>query len=106
MATTPPNQPPGITLSIPKSITLKDIITILSAAVTLTVAWGVFSTWRTVLEREVAVLRNADQSMLAHIERLRKQVCRLEAHQQDDELLLDQVFILLRRPLPRRVTVN
>lgn len=105
MATTPPTPPPGITLSIPNSLNLKDLITIVSAAVTLTVAWGVFGTRLTVLEKEVAALRGTDSSVSTQVDRLRKQVRRLEAHQQDDELLLDQVFILLKRPLPKRTTV-
>jgi len=95
-------QPKGITLKIPDSLTLKDLITIISVAVSLTLAWGVFSTRITVLEKEVVALRDADKTQSTNIERLRKQVRRLEAHQQDDELLLDQVFILLKRPIPTR----
>jgi len=90
MATTPPTPPPGIEL------------TVISLVVSLTVAWGVFGTRISVLEKEVSALSNVDKSHALSIERISRQLRRLEAHQQDDELLLDQVFIHLRRPLPKR----
>lgn len=102
MSTNQVVQPKGITLKIPDTLSLKDLITIISVAVSLTVAWGVFSTRITVLEKDVVALKEQDKAQNAATETLQRQVRRLEAHQQDDELLLDQVFILLKRPIPQR----
>jgi hypothetical protein len=85
---------------------LKDLITIISLAVSLTVAWGLFTTRITVLEREVVDLQATDKAQAALIEKLDNQVLRLNAHQQDDELILDQVFSILRRPPPTRHATN
>lgn len=102
MATKAQSQPKGITVKFPETLDLKDLITIVSVAVSLTVAWGVFSTRITVLEREIVALQQTDQANAATVERLQQQVRRLEAHQQDDELILDQVFTLMKRPYPQR----
>lgn len=102
MATRLPSQSKGFTVKFPDTLDLKDLITIVSVAISLTVAWGVFSTRITVLEREVIALQQVDQSTAVTIERLQQQVRRLEAHQQDDELILDQVFSLMKRPYPQR----
>lgn len=102
MATKPPSQPKGITVKFPETLDLKDLITIVSVAVSLTVAWGVFSTRIAIVEREIVSLQQQDQSHNVSMERLQAQVRRLEAHQQDDELILDQVFTLMKRPYPQR----
>lgn len=102
MATKLPSQPKGFTVKFPETLDLKDLITIVSVAISLTVAWGVFSTRITVVEREIIALQQVDQSTAVSVERLQQQVRRLEAHQQDDELILDQVFSLMKRPYPQR----
>jgi len=102
MATTPPNQPKGFTLSFPTSLSLKDLITIVSVVVSLTVAWGTFSTRIAIVEKEQVRMAEILKKYADTTARMQRQLRRLEAHQQDDELLLDQVFILLKRPLPKR----
>jgi len=95
-----------ISLTFPSSLDIKDLIMIVSVAVSLTVAWGVFSTRLTVLEREVVALQDAAAAQSVTIDRLQQQVTRLSAHQQDDELLVDQIFSLIRRPPPTRRATN
>lgn len=85
---------------------LKDLIQIVTLAVSLTVAWGIFSTRLTVLEREVVDLQTSRQVRIAAIDKLDQQVTRLNAHQQDDELILDQVFTILHRTPPVRHALN
>jgi len=102
MATKPRSQSNGVAIRFPEMLTLKDLITIVSFAVSLTVAWGVFSTRIALLEKEVVTLQAVDASKTASIEKLQSQVRRLEAHQQDDELILDQAFMIMRRPPPLR----
>lgn len=102
MATRPRSQNGGIAIRFPETLTLKDLITIVSVAISLTVAWGVFSTRIALLEKEVVALQATDASRTASFEKIQQQVRRLEAHQQDDELILDQVFMLIKRPPPTR----
>ena len=106
MATKPTTTARKISLNFPSSLDIKDLIMIVSVAVSLTVAWGVFSTRLTVLEREVAVLQDVVVAQNVTIDRLQQQVTRLSAHQQDDELLIDQIFSLIRRPPPTRRATN
>lgn len=102
MATKPRGQAGGIAIKIPETLTLKDLITIVSVAISLTVAWGVFSTRIALLEKEVVTIQAADANRGTTIEKLQQQVRRLEAHQQDDELILDQAFQLMKRLPPIR----
>ena len=102
MATRPQSQPTTGVLKLPESLTLKDLITVVSVAVSLTVGWGVFSTRIAVLEREVVSQREAEVSRVSATDKIQQQVRRLESHQQDDELILDQVFSLLRKSPPTR----
>jgi hypothetical protein len=97
-----PEQGEGLVLRVPSVLSLKDLITIVSVAVTLTAAWGVFSTRITVLEREVVALQTADKAQENAIDKLQQQTSRLTAYQQDDELLIDQAFLLLKRNPPVR----
>lgn len=102
MPETPQNNETGLTIRVPMALSIKDLITIVSIAVTLTAAWGVFSTRITVLEREVVALQTADKAQESAIDRLQQQTSKLTAHQQDDELLIDQAYMLLKRPPPVR----
>lgn len=92
----------GVTLKIPSILSIKDLITVISVAISLTVAWGVFSTRITVAEREIVSLQNQMRTQDAAIDKLQQQTSRLAAHQQDDELLIDQLYILQNRPIPTR----
>lgn len=97
MATPKPQTP-----RFPDTLTIRDIITIVSVAITLALAWGVFSTRITLLEREVITLHTAIQSTDASVERLQQQLHKLESRQQDSELLIDQLYISLKKPVPTR----
>lgn len=90
----------------PQSIGIKDLISIISTAVVVALAWGVFSTRITVLEKEIVSLREANQARDAAVERLQQQLVRQVAHQQDDEVLIDQLYTMLRKPVPTRRAPN
>lgn len=90
------------TIKLPLSLSIKDIITIVSVAVSITLAWGVFSTRIAVLEKEVLTLQAESKSRVAEMERVYARLRRLEAHQQDDEMLIDQVFYIQKRTPPPR----
>lgn len=89
-------------IKIPDTLTIKDLITIISVAVSLTIAWGVFSTRIAIMEKEILALQVQGDRHASSVDRLKQDVRRLENHQQDDELLLDQVYSLLRKPAPIR----
>lgn len=91
-----------VTLRVPSVLTLKDLITIVSVAISLTVAWGVFSTRITVMEREVVQLQTTNKELAAVVTSLQQQVARLNAHQQEDEILIDQLFVMQQKSAPTR----
>lgn len=90
------------TFQIPESLTLKDLITIVSIAVSLTVAWGVFSTRIAIVERELLNVQAAYEKQVQLTESQKRQIRRLETHQQDDELIIDQIYIHINKPAPVR----
>lgn len=96
----------GLTLKIPSVLSIKDLITIISIAVTLTAAWGVFSTRITVTEREIVALQNELRSQQSAIDKLQQNTTRLTAHQQDDELLIDQLYLMQNKPVPVRRAIK
>lgn len=102
MATTPRSQASGVKIRFPAALDIKDIITIVSVAVSLTIAWGVFSTRLALVEHEIVSMKDASDQQSAQIQKLEQRVRRLENHQQDDELFFDQVFAILKRPDPIR----
>lgn len=97
-----PETQQGIQIKFPTSLQLKDLIVIVSSAVSLTVAWGVFSTRMTVLEREVLSLQTTIDQQQIVINKIDDRVRKNSAHQQDDELLIDQAYFLLNRQPPTR----
>lgn len=102
MATTPTNPTKGFTFALPSSVTVKDLLTLISLVVSVTFACATMAGKLTEIEREVARLTEHVKSLSSADARMLKAIRRLEGRQQDDELLLDQVFILLKRPLPKR----
>ena len=100
MATSKPKT--GLAIRIPDTLTLKDLITIVSVAISLTIAWGVFSTRIALLEKEVVSMQTSVARLGASSETINRQIRRLESRQQDDEMILDQVFLHLNKPAPRR----
>jgi peptidoglycan hydrolase CwlO-like protein len=92
----------GGAIQFPESLTLKDLVTIVSVAISLTVAWGVFSTRIALVEKEIVAIQAAMVKKQTAIERMQTQTRRLEAHQQDDEMIIDQIYSLLKRHPPIR----
>ena len=89
-------------MQMPRSLSLKDLITIASVCVSLTLAWGVFGTRITVLEKEVIALKEAATANTASIETLKSQVRKLEIRQQDDQQFIDDIYRGMKKNLPRR----
>jgi hypothetical protein len=98
----PKNTNKTLSFQFPPQLTLKDLLTVVGFIVTLTLAWGAFSTRLTVVEREIVALQSQNISQGFALEKIQQQVGRLSRHQQDDELIIDQIFTILRRQTPQR----
>lgn len=95
-------QTSGNTSRFPATLTLKDLITIISVAVTLTTAWGIIGTRITLLEKEVVALQAMDSSQGVAIESLQAATRRAEFVMQEDEHLINQIHIMMNKPIPAR----
>lgn len=89
-------------IKLTQTLSLKDLITIVSVAVSLALAWGVFSTRLTLLEKEVIMLSDRSDKVVTEITTLNDSVRRLEQQLQLDELYIDRLYEEARRPAPRR----
>ena len=88
MATKPSGRTGGFNLKIPDTLTLKDMITIVSVAVSLAMAWGVFSTRISLLEQEVLAQSaiNAEQ---------KEAIKAAERHAHEQDIAIQRIEILL-----------
>jgi hypothetical protein len=77
------------------TLDIKDLITIVSAAVSITFAWGVFNTRIAALEQHVAVIQQ-------DVDATKDAVRKIEAHAQENAIYLDQVYTSIFKTLPRR----
>lgn len=77
------------------SLTLRDLITIISVAVSIAVAYGTVSARMTQMEKDVMELK------LNKVE-MSKQIRRLESNSQDTNQFVDELYRSLKQPLPRR----
>jgi RNA binding exosome subunit len=89
-------------MRLPESLTLRDLITIISVAVSITLAWGYFGSRITVLENEVIALKEEKYRMRAELDSLRARTHVLESQVRESEVFMDQVFRELKQPAPRR----
>lgn len=89
-------------IKLTQTLSLKDLITIVSVAVSLALGWGVFSTRLTLLEKEVITLSDKSNKTEADLNAIKDSVRRLEQQQQYDELYIDRLYEEARKPAPRR----
>ncbi len=71
------------------SFTVKDLITVVSLAVSIALQWGVFGTRITVLEKEVALLEASSTNISSRTDALSESVWRIVATQQSLQQQLD-----------------
>jgi HAMP domain-containing protein len=77
------------------SLDLKDLITIVSAAVSITFAWGVFNTRISSLEQKVIAQEQENQAQ-------KETIRRLEQRTQENTIYLDQLYSNTYKSAPRR----
>ena len=86
----------------PGALSLKDLITIVSVAISLTIAWGVFGTRLTLIEKELASHSVADDKVARKVEEIDKRTTTVEQQQHDDAFLIDQLYDYAGKPTPKR----
>jgi uncharacterized coiled-coil protein SlyX len=89
-------------MRFPQTLTLKDLITIISVSVALALAWGVFGTRVSVLENDVATLKQTVAGNNNVISELNRMVERVRDQQVQHDIFIDQLYDILKRPPPRR----
>jgi uncharacterized protein YlxW (UPF0749 family) len=75
----------GELLKYSNVITLKDIITFVSIIVAMTMAWGVFGTRLTVVEKELVYQTQNSEKMQKQIDNVSDKVDKLQMRIRDDE---------------------
>jgi hypothetical protein len=88
-------------LRSPHTLTIKDLVTIISMAISLALAWGVFDTRITVLEKEAIAFQSASSREQSDIGDINSQLRRLELRVQDDGHFIDDLYRDLKKPVPR-----
>jgi hypothetical protein len=86
----------------PESLSLSDLISIVSVAVTIALAWGYFGARITALEKEVIAIRADVDKTNSQLDRLSFKVQSVESHVHDHSLFIDQLFNQIKQPVPRR----
>ena len=92
----------GFELRSPHTLTLKDLITIVSVAISLAIAWGVFDTRITVLEKELVAQTVVDVKETSDIAEINVQLRKLQSKVQDNQRSIDELYRTMHKPLPRR----
>lgn len=97
----PPNQEED-QIRVPQSLGLKDLITIISVCVALAMAWGVFGTRITILERDMITVKEAISSQSSSLSELNRMVERVRSQQTQHDVFIDQIYDMMKKPPPRR----
>jgi hypothetical protein len=86
----------------PQTLSLKDLITIISVCVALAMAWGVFGTRITILENDMVAIKATVSSNNAALSELSRMVERVRAHQLQHDIFIDQIYDMMKKSPPRR----
>lgn len=91
-----------IPVRFPGALSLKDLITMVSVAVSLTIAWGVFGTRLTVVEKDVATIEAADARIEKKVDDLDTRTLRNEQKLRDNDFMIDQLYEYANKQPPSR----
>lgn len=86
----------------PQTLSLKDLITIISVSVALALAWGVFGTRVAVLENDVATMKQTMTTNSGTLAEVSKLVERLRDGQVQQDIFIDQLYDIVNKAPPRR----
>jgi hypothetical protein len=82
----------GLDTRVSTTINLKDVITFVSIAVSITLAWGVFGTRLTVLEKELVYQSKAVEQNQKQLEVLKDKTDKLEMRIRDNEDMIQTMW--------------
>lgn len=94
--------PEDLPTRFPGALSLKDLITLVSVAVSLTIAWGVFGTRLTLIEKDVENQKIVAAKLETTVEKHNQEVARLDLRVQDDAILIDNLYDATKIKQPRR----
>jgi sensor histidine kinase YesM len=91
------NQDDGtIKVRIPATLTLRDIITFVALAVSITMAWGVFGTRLTVVENQLVAMSKVDADFKLELKEMTQRVNQLENRLRENENLSEELWKRMR----------
>lgn len=94
----------SISMRLPLSLSLSDLISIISVAVSITLAWAYFGARVTALEKEVMVIKQIRDKQDLRIDILGTKLGEVYITAHDDELYIDQLFKLIDHQQAHRRT--
>ena len=91
----------GISTRFPESLSLSDLISIVSVAVSIALAWGYFGARVTALEKEVISIKDTNEKQAARLDGIEGKLGDVTSTAHDSELYIDQLFKMLKQSQPR-----
>jgi uncharacterized coiled-coil protein SlyX len=91
-----------LVVRFPQTLNLKDLITIISVSVALALAWGVFGTRVSVLENDMATVKQTIAANSNNLGELSRMVERVRDQQIQHDIFIDQLYEVLKKAPPRR----
>jgi hypothetical protein len=85
-----------IKVRIPATLTLRDIITFVALAVSVTLAWGVFGTRLTVVESQLVVITKSSDEMKSDIKDSNNRLTQLELRVRENEIMTQDLWNRVR----------
>ncbi len=87
------NQDDGtIKVRIPATLTLRDIVTFVALAVSVTMAWGVFGTRLTVVETQLVTMSKSYDEMKGDLKDTTQRVTQLESRVRENEIVTENLW--------------
>lgn len=87
----------------PGSLSLRDLVMLISVAVSLTIAWSVFGTRQTLAERQLSQLEEMVVTRMdARIKALEDQDRITDQRIRENEFAIDRLYEYLKKPQPTR----
>lgn len=84
----------------PANLSLRDLITIGATIVTITLAWGVFSTRLAIVEKELVTLSVKFEEDKSDMKDIKARVSILEHQINENEIFTDELYNRMKMPRP------
>lgn len=96
----------GASSRLPQFLTVRDLITIISVAVSLAIAWGIFETRVALLEKESITMHTTTAKAVSDVADINAQLKRMELRSLDNQHSVDNLYTLMKKPLPRHTDIR